>query len=158
MLAFQHMISAVRTSLRDLLETILVSMCLNGEVDRNRNDWSDITFRYDSTPDNCRTVYSPNIASLPLLSDNGAGLAIAVSTYFDEVKRHGKKKDETTPSEDTKEEVKSNCGWLPQVPNITKNLRNAFHLWDAVCFKDLSTVLLVMLMRFSGLRRIQGSR
>jgi Temperature dependent protein affecting M2 dsRNA replication len=46
MLAFQFMISAVRTSLRDLLETILVTMCLNGEVDRNRSDWSDLAFRY----------------------------------------------------------------------------------------------------------------
>lgn len=70
--------------------------------------------------------------SLPLLDDNGAGLAIAVSTYFDDVNRHGKKKDESTPSDSTKEEVKSNFGWLPQVPNITKNLRNAFNLWDAV--------------------------
>jgi Temperature dependent protein affecting M2 dsRNA replication len=70
--------------------------------------------------------------SLPLLNDNGAGLAIAVSTYFDDVNRHGKKKDEATPSEDTKEEVRSNFDWLPQVPNITKNLKNAFSLWDAV--------------------------
>lgn len=46
MLAFQFMINAVRTSLRDLMETILVSMCLSGEVDRNRSDWSDIAFRY----------------------------------------------------------------------------------------------------------------
>ena len=48
MLGFQFLINAIRTSLRDLLETILVSMCLNGEVDRNRSDWSDIAFRYTS--------------------------------------------------------------------------------------------------------------
>jgi hypothetical protein len=70
--------------------------------------------------------------SLPLLRNNGAGLAIAVSTYFDDVNRHGRKKDEKTPSESTKEKVKSNFGWLPQVPNITRNLKNAFTLWDAV--------------------------
>ena len=51
MLAFQFMISAVRTSLRDLMETVLVSMCLNGEVDRNRSDWSDIAFRYAPHPE-----------------------------------------------------------------------------------------------------------
>lgn len=45
LLVFQLMIDAVRTSLRDLLETILVSMSLSGEVDRNRNDWTDIAFR-----------------------------------------------------------------------------------------------------------------
>lgn len=74
------------------------------------------------------------LPSLPLLSDNGAGLAIAVSTYFDEVNRHSKKKDESTPSDVTKEDVKSNFGWLPQLPtpSITKNLRNAFNVWDAV--------------------------
>jgi Temperature dependent protein affecting M2 dsRNA replication len=51
LLAYQFMINAVRTSLRDLLETIFVSMCLNGEVDRNRSDWSDLAFRYGSKPD-----------------------------------------------------------------------------------------------------------
>jgi hypothetical protein len=45
LLNFQFKIDAVRTSLRDLLETILVSMCLNGEIDRNRNDWSTIVLR-----------------------------------------------------------------------------------------------------------------
>jgi Temperature dependent protein affecting M2 dsRNA replication len=70
--------------------------------------------------------------SLPLLNDNGAGLAIAVSTYLDDLDRHGKKKDERTPSDSTKEAVKSNFGWLPQVPNISRNLKDAFNLWDAV--------------------------
>jgi Temperature dependent protein affecting M2 dsRNA replication len=82
------------------------------------------------------TLLTPT--SLPLLNDNGAGLAIAVSTYFDDVNRHGKKKDENTPSQNTKEEVKTNCGWLPQVPNITKNLKNAFNLWDAVSSSRLN--------------------
>ena len=130
MLAFQFMINAVRISLRDLIETILVSMCLNGEVDRSRSDWSDIAFRYDLGPE--PTVYLLTLASLPLLNDSGAGLAIAVSTYFDDVSRHAKMKNESVPSEKTKEEVRSNFGWLPQVLNITKPLRHAFNLWDAV--------------------------
>jgi hypothetical protein len=57
MLAFQFMINAVRTGLRDLLETILVSMCLSGEVDRNRSDWSEIAFRYACLQTSiCKTV------------------------------------------------------------------------------------------------------
>jgi hypothetical protein len=68
------------------------------------------------------------------MKDNGAGLAIAASTYFDDVSRHGKKKDESVPSDVTKEEVKSNFSYLPQAPNITKNLKTAFKLWDAVSF------------------------
>jgi Temperature dependent protein affecting M2 dsRNA replication len=93
-----------------------------------------------------RMIWSPkmcepaDIASLPLMNDNGAGLAIAVSTYFDDVSRHGKKKEESTPSEGTKEEVRSNFGFLPQVPNFTKNLRTAFHLWDAVSDKSIPAV------------------
>lgn len=130
MLAFQFMINAVRTSLRDLIETILVTMCLNGEVDRNRSDWSDIAFRYDLRPE--LALYLLTFTSLPLLNDSGAGLAIAVSTYFDDVNRHAKMKEESVPSERTKEDVRSNFGWLPQVPNITKPLKHAFNLWDAV--------------------------
>lgn len=76
--------------------------------------------------------------SLPLLNDNGAGLAIAVSTYFDDVNRQVKKRVEETPSENTKEAVKSNFGWLPQVSNISRNLKNAFCLWDAVGFTVLA--------------------
>ena len=88
--------------------------------------------------------------SLPLLSDNGAGLAIAVSTYFDDVNRHGKKKDESTPSEDTKEEVKSNFGWLPQLPtpSITKNFRNAFNVWDAVSARSAPNMIIKRLTIF----------
>jgi Temperature dependent protein affecting M2 dsRNA replication len=96
--------------------------------------------------------------SLPLLNDNGAGLAIAVSTYLDEVNRHGKKKNERTPSEDTKEEVRSNFGWLPQVPNVTKNLKSAFSLWDAVRISRSLRVLLVEVNTRSGLHGFQGSR
>ena len=70
--------------------------------------------------------------SLPLMANNGAGLAIAVTTYLDDVSRQARKKNEGTPSEETKEEVRSNFGWLPRVPNVTKNLKNAFELWDAV--------------------------
>lgn len=97
------------------------------------------------------------LTSLPLLSDNGAGLAIAVSTYFDDVNRQGKKKDENTPSEGTKEEVKSNFGWLPQlpIPNITKNLRNAFNLWDAV---SSQTILNMMLIILTGFQVYLGSK
>lgn len=39
LLSFAWMITAVRTSLRDLIESVLASMFLNGDVDRNRDDW-----------------------------------------------------------------------------------------------------------------------
>lgn len=33
------MVTAVRTALRDLIEAVLASMFLNGDVDRERDDW-----------------------------------------------------------------------------------------------------------------------
>ena len=40
LLSFAWMISAVRSSLRDLIETTLVCMFLNGDAVRERNDWT----------------------------------------------------------------------------------------------------------------------
>ena len=45
LLTFAWKISAVRNSLRDLIETILVSMFLNGDAVRDRNDWTDLAQR-----------------------------------------------------------------------------------------------------------------
>lgn len=39
LLTFGWKITAVRTTLRDLLETVMTSMFLNGDVDREREDW-----------------------------------------------------------------------------------------------------------------------
>lgn len=39
LLTFAWKITAVRTTLRDLLETVTTSMFLNGDVDRDRDDW-----------------------------------------------------------------------------------------------------------------------
>lgn len=46
LLAFQAIISAVRTTLRDLLEMILAAMFLEGSVDRKRQDWMDLSLGY----------------------------------------------------------------------------------------------------------------
>jgi Temperature dependent protein affecting M2 dsRNA replication len=40
------MITAVRSSLRDLVETILVSMFLNYDTERDRKDYSDLVARF----------------------------------------------------------------------------------------------------------------
>ena len=40
LLTFAWKITAVRTSLRDLLETVMTSMLLNGDVERDRDDWT----------------------------------------------------------------------------------------------------------------------
>ena len=43
LLAYQSIISNVHGSLRDLIEMILAAMFLEGLVDRDRSDWTDIS-------------------------------------------------------------------------------------------------------------------
>ena len=43
LLAYQSIISSVHESLRDLMEMILAAMFLEGLVERDRNDWTDIS-------------------------------------------------------------------------------------------------------------------
>jgi hypothetical protein len=45
LLSYAFMITAVRSSLRDLIESIIVSMFLGGDIDRERDDWSDLAMR-----------------------------------------------------------------------------------------------------------------
>lgn len=42
LLSYSYMITAVRNSLRDLVETILVSMFLNYDAERDRKEYSDL--------------------------------------------------------------------------------------------------------------------
>lgn len=51
LLAFHSIIKAVRETDRDLLEAITASMFLNGQVNRNRDDFGDIGRRYVSPED-----------------------------------------------------------------------------------------------------------
>lgn len=52
MLAYHSIVSNVHASLRDLLEMIVAAMFLEGLVDRDRNDWADISVGY---------VYGPKV-------------------------------------------------------------------------------------------------
>ena len=46
LLTFAWKITAVRTTLRELLETIMTSMLLNGDVDRDREDWIQLAQKF----------------------------------------------------------------------------------------------------------------
>ena len=50
LLAYQSMISNVQASLRDLIEMILVAMFLEGSIDRDRDDWMNLSLGYASVP------------------------------------------------------------------------------------------------------------
>lgn len=44
--SYRGLISAVRTTFREQVEVILANLLLNGDVSRDRNDWTDIALRY----------------------------------------------------------------------------------------------------------------
>lgn len=45
LLCYRSLIAAVRSTLRNLIEVILTGLLLNGDADRNRNDWSDLSVK-----------------------------------------------------------------------------------------------------------------
>ena len=116
LLTFAWEISAIRVSLRNLCETILTTMFLNGDVSRERNDWSELPQR------------------LPFISDNGSSLGIAVKSYLDALNDKG---SSVKSLDEFKEKVKSQeppYEWFAKAEDgtIHKSLDTAFKLFDAV--------------------------
>lgn len=111
LLAYQGMVGAVRDSLRDLTEASIVTLLMNGDADRNRNDYTEMGL------------------DLPFLRDNGCGLGIAVVSYLDELVGRP-----NPTSVETKAAVgeKGPGTWFPYGTNFFGDLENAFKLWDAV--------------------------
>jgi hypothetical protein len=78
------------------------------------------------------------MSSLQFINDNGCGLAIATRTYLDAVNKDG-----VQPTDKLKGQIKAQedpYKWFLSVSNLSKNLDNAFKLWDAVGLYS-STVL-----------------
>ena len=46
MLSYYSVISALQASLRDLAEMSIATMFLEGYVERDRDDWMDLSLRY----------------------------------------------------------------------------------------------------------------
>jgi len=129
LLSYSYMITAVRSSLRDLVETILVSMFLTHDAERDRNDYHELATRsVEQQSTKCyRTL---TMTSLPFINDNGCGLAIATRTYLDAINKDG-----VQPTDKLKGQIKAQedpYTWFQFVPNLSRNLDNAFKLWDAV--------------------------
>ncbi|KIW11999.1 hypothetical protein PV08_09273 [Exophiala spinifera] len=113
-LTFAWKVTAVRTTLRDLLETIMTSMFLNGEVERERSDWTELSQK------------------LPFIDDHGSGLGIAVKTYLDAFE------DDQEITDALKKTIKQQEGkynWFHQLKSgggLTKSLDQAWRIWDAI--------------------------
>lgn len=131
-LTFAWKVAAVRTTLRDLLETIMTSMFLNGEVERERSDWTELGQKYVFL-----LFWVKNGADLlkrlPFIDDHGSGLGIAVKTYLDAFE------DDQEITDALKKTIKQQEGkynWFHQLKSgggLTKSLDQAWKIWDAVC-------------------------
>ena len=139
LLTYAWKITAIRTSLRDLLETVITSMFLNGDIERERSDWTTLVQKY--VFDNCKSAGDTNkIFRLPFASDNGSGLGIAVKTYLDAVN------DESEIPDTLKTTIKQQEGkynWFQQLKgsgSLTKSLDQAWKIWDAVSQVDSKDV------------------
>lgn len=116
LLTFAWEITHLRQALRDLVEAIMTSMFLNGDVSRERDDWQELS------------------QHLPFVADNGASLGVAVKVYLDAL---NEKADSDAPFDTLKEKVKSQAkpyNWFSKVESgtIHKSLDTAFKLFDAV--------------------------
>ncbi|CRG90670.1 putative protein YlaA [Talaromyces islandicus] len=112
LLSFRSLVSAVRRTLRDLIEVVLASMLLGGEVDRGigNEGLTSLSFK------------------LPFIEDNDCGLGIAVRTYLDDLLFQPE-----SSSPKTGEEVKARGKeWFQHSESFEDNLDTAFALWDAV--------------------------
>ena len=111
LLAHHSFISAVRSDLRDLVEIVLTNLLLNGDADRQRDDWTDLGL------------------SLPFIDDNDCGLGIAVKSYLDELAAGS---EPITDSAKAEARAKGAEEWFPHSEDVTGDLAKAFRLWDAV--------------------------
>ncbi|KAI9820963.1 MAG: hypothetical protein M1832_003435 [Thelocarpon impressellum] len=111
LLAHHSFISALRNSLRDLVEIVLTNLLLNGDADRNRDDWTDLGL------------------GLPFIDDNDCGLGIAVKSYLDEL---AAQPDAVSTLAKAQAKAKGAEEWFPHSVDIAGDLDVAFRLWDAV--------------------------
>ena len=125
LLAYQSVVSSVRTTLRDLFEMILAAMFLEGSVTRERDDWMDLSLR-------CVTQASKssrsNGFSLPLYDEHSCALGNLTLHYLDELCT----RDDPT-AESTRQEIKETGQkmWITK-SNFSESLEDALRLWDAV--------------------------
>lgn len=133
-LAYTGMATAVRSNLRNLIETSLCGLLLDGHVSREMSldDLADSSF------------------DLPFLLDVDCALGIAVKSYLDEL---------AAQPEPTSQEARVYVGrkqvpeWFPHAEHYFEDLQKAFRLWDAVSFPFFSFLFLFFLFPSSRLEK-----
>ncbi|KAL8683777.1 MAG: hypothetical protein Q9186_000263 [Xanthomendoza sp. 1 TL-2023] len=109
LLAYHSIKSAVQGSMRDMLEMCMVTMFLEGCVNREREDWMDIAL------------------TLPLFEEDSCALGVLMLNYLDELFIR-----EDPTAEATREECTARSqGWF-QHTDVEASQQCAYQLWDAV--------------------------
>lgn len=103
LLGYQQMTSAVRASLRDLLEVHALSMLGSGAVSRELSP-SD---------------YSTLGCNLPFVQDCDLGLSLVVKSFLDELSNDSSKRSDITR-------------WFNHAYDVPGDLEKAWKMWDAV--------------------------
>lgn len=130
LLSYNSVISSLHASLRDILEMSLVTMFLEGQVSRERDDWMDLSLGYVVfTVDRmCWLILEILLfSSLPLYDEHSCALGIVTKTYLDELSTC-----ENPTSEDTRGVMKEKCQSWVEYCYLLKSLDDSFQLWDAV--------------------------
>ncbi len=113
----------------------MTSMFLNGEVDRDREDWTALS--QQCVLPSLLYRMANRLFRLPFASDNGSGNGIAAKTYLDAVS------EEPEVTDALKLSIKQQDGkynWFQQLRGgtLTKSLDQAWKIWDAVSSADSS--------------------
>lgn len=109
MLAYHSIVSSVHASLRDLLEMIVAAMFLEGLVDRDREDWADISL------------------GLPFYQEQSCALGVLTMHFLDDLCNYP-----NPTSESTRAEVKRKGQEWIMHGDFSGSLDDAFRIWDAV--------------------------
>lgn len=122
------MVSAVRKSLRDLLEVILLTLFLNNDVNRTYQKLGELSLRFVFL-NLSRGNLTNGACSLPFTDDNDCALGIAVLTYLDHVALQD---DSSSPTAKAASKAKGGSEWFLHITSFEDNLEKAFRLWDHV--------------------------
>lgn len=141
LLAYHSMVSAVQASMRDMLEICLVTMFLEGGVNREREDWMEIALMY-CWQSSGTELYRWSLlirVRLPLFDEDSCALGVIILHYLDELFVR-----EDPTSETTREEMTSRGqGWVIH-SDFKASQQLAYQLWDAVSgylIKDAAVIL-----------------
>ncbi|KAL2048106.1 hypothetical protein N7G274_000017 [Stereocaulon virgatum] len=110
LLAYQSIISNLQASLRDLVEMILTAMFLEGSVNRDRDDWMQLSL------------------GLPFYEEHSCALGVLTMHYLDELCLYTSEATSKVTRSAVREKGQS---WI-QNSDFSGSLDDAFQVWDAL--------------------------